>query len=139
MRVKKGSGVYIATMKSHEIIRRLRRIIQGVPRRLLLSVNFFSQFKIPSCCCSMHHLHHLGTHFRFLIRCSCCAPSMNTLRVSQRDKAMSVQEMLFSTYLFAAIRLRCIAFTDLFAMAFLLLYTAEEMVRLTAEGMLWRT
>ncbi|OJJ89502.1 uncharacterized protein ASPGLDRAFT_253034 [Aspergillus glaucus CBS 516.65] len=87
----------------------------------------------------MHHLHHPGTHFRFLIQCSRCAPSMNALRFSQRDKAMSVQEMLCSAYLFVAIRLRCIAFTDPFTMAFLLLYTAEKRVRLTADGMLWRT
>lgn len=64
---------------------------------------------------------------------------MNSLRSSQRDKAMPVQEMLCSAYLFVVTRLRCIAFTDPFAMAFLLLYTAEKRVKLTADGMLWRT
>lgn len=55
---------------------------------------FFAQFKFPSCSGSMQHLRHSATHFRFLIRCSRCTPTMNALLFSQRDKMMSVQEML---------------------------------------------
>lgn len=73
-------GLKIKTKSDkQESIRRLRRFIQGVPKRLLVSVSllFFSPppFKFPSCSGSMHHLHHPGTHFRFFIRCSRCTPS----------------------------------------------------------------